>query len=213
MAEVYIPKLAESAFTKDFTFTDYLKYEFKFHTHDMGKLKVTEGKIIACDPFLYNEDPAFDATFPVGEFPVELAIAKVNDDERVAFARIKFSDEAPATWQMAIIPGQDLSTLNEGEIFGYPVDAGTGMFIDGTAGKTLEALMGDDYGGDMMEEMEKTYKDTWSHLLKEQDGHTIALFSSGWGDGYYASFIGTDANGNICRLVTDFFGLMGAEEQ
>jgi hypothetical protein len=205
MTESFILPFLESAFSKDFTFTDYVKQKLDFYVHDMGKLKVTDGKIIACDPFLYNEDPAFDATFPIGEFPVQLAIAKIKDDERVAFARINFSEQqTPVSWQMAIIPGQDLSTLKKGEIFGYPVDAGTAAFMDATAGRALGDLINEDNGDGLADEMEKNYKNTWSSLLKKQDDHTLALFSSGWGDGFYATYIGTDANGNICRLVTDF---------
>jgi hypothetical protein len=30
------------------------------------------------------------------------------------------------------------------------------------------------------------------------------MFKSGWGDGFYATYIGYDKSGNICRLVTDF---------
>jgi hypothetical protein len=30
------------------------------------------------------------------------------------------------------------------------------------------------------------------------------MFKSGWGDGFYATYIGYDKAGNICRLVTDF---------
>ncbi|WP_432774035.1 DUF4241 domain-containing protein [Brevibacillus gelatini] len=31
------------------------------------------------------------------------------------------------------------------------------------------------------------------------------MFSSGWGDGSYASYIGYDADGQIVRLLTDFY--------
>jgi hypothetical protein len=205
------PKFLESAFSKDFTFTDYEKQQFDFYVHDMGKLAITEGKIIACDPYIYDADPAFAATFPIGEFPVQLAIAKVKDDERVAMARINFSaQQTPVKWEMAIIPGQDLFTLKKGEIFGYPVDAGTAAFMNEASAPLLAAVINEDYGAALADEMEASYKNTWSWLMKKLDDHTIAVFSSGWGDGFYASYIGTDANGNICRLVTDF-GVIGEE--
>jgi hypothetical protein len=67
----------------------------------MGQLKIVDGKIIACDPFLYNNDLPFSTTFPVGHFPVQLAVAKIDTDERVAFSRIKFADNKPVNWTMA----------------------------------------------------------------------------------------------------------------
>lgn len=43
----------------------------------------------------------------------------------------------------------------------------------------------------------------------------MAMFSTGWGDGSYASYIGYDAEGQIARLVTDFYLLdwMGTAEE
>ena len=70
-----------------------------------------------------------------GNFPVELAVAQIVDDERVAFARIKFSSETPISWTIAVCDGQDVSKLNVDEIFGYGVDAGTGAFMDTSGAK------------------------------------------------------------------------------
>jgi hypothetical protein len=205
MATYLIPEILESAFSKDFKYTNAEKQKFTFYVHSMGDLKVTDGKIIACDPFMYNEEVPFEATFPIGAFPVQLAIAKIKSDERVAMARINFNEAAtPVTWEMAVMPEQDLANLKKGEIYGYPVDAGTGAFMDAAAGKVFEEYCDNEDIDDVTEEMEKTYKNTWSWLLKEMDGHAVALFSSGWGDGFYASYIGYDADGKICRLVTDF---------
>jgi hypothetical protein len=204
MSNVFIPRFLESAFSKDFSFTDDASKTYDLYVHEMGNLKITAGKIIACDPLMYNDEIPFETTFPIGAFPVQLAIAKIKKDERVAFARINFAPDAtPVTWELAIIPGQDVSELKKGEIFGYPVDAGTGCFIDTAAGKLFEDFENDDVDS-LGEEMEKSYKNTWSYLLKELKGHTIALFSSGWGDGFYATYIGKDAARNICRIVTDF---------
>lgn len=32
----------------------------------------------------------------------------------------------------------------------------------------------------------------------------IIMFTSGWGDGFYASWFGYDAQGHVAALVTDF---------
>jgi ATP-dependent protease Clp ATPase subunit len=71
-----------------------------FNVIDVGKLQVSEGKIIACDPFqahkVDHEKPIL-ADFPKGEFICQLAIANIdnNIDKRIGFSRIKFSDNLP----------------------------------------------------------------------------------------------------------------------
>lgn len=212
MAEQSLTLYLEPAFGKDFKYTGFADQVLEFYVHDMGNINITDGKIIACDPMMYHEEPVFEQAFPTGTFPVQLSIAKIDTDERVAFARINFAPELePVTWDIAVIPGQDASILADGEMFGYPVDTGSGAFMDAAAGQALGALMTGEGGDTLPDEMEVNYKDTWSYLLKEVDGHTIALFSAGWGDGVYPSYIGKDANGVICRLVTNF-GLIGIED-
>jgi hypothetical protein len=104
---------------------------------------------------------------------------------------------------------QDASTLGDGEIFGYGVDAGTGCFMAPEAGALLAQRMDreDAYFERMSEEMQKTYRHTWSwaNILPEPMGQLgILAFSSGYGDGVYASYLGLDASGNPVCLVTDF---------
>lgn len=53
----------------------------------------TEHLDTVCQPVYVN--------FPIGEFPVQVAIAKQNGDERVAFSRILFSAAPVAKWEMA----------------------------------------------------------------------------------------------------------------
>lgn len=200
-----IPKHLETAFTPGFSYTSG-EYLYSFYTKEIGPLLIKEGLIIACDPFLYNDDPPFTTQFPIGSFPVDLAVAQINDDERVAFARISFSGNKPVSWTMAVIEGQDLSTLTEEQIFGYGVDAGTGAFLDVSGGRELQSYLSADSNNFqvLIDAMEVNYKDTWDWLIWEQGGSNVAMFKSGWGDGAYASYIGYDENGQICRLVTDF---------
>lgn len=206
MEQYRIPQFLEKSFGKGFSYTDDSGNKFTFYSYDIGNLKITDGRIIACDPFLYNHDLPFDTLFPLGNFPVQLAVAKIDDDERVGFARIKFSDQNPAAWTMAVCKGQDASKLQQNEIFGYGVDAGTGAFMDEAgAAELLKFLTEKDNNFQVLiDEMEKNYKHTWDWLLWERKNLNVAMFKSGWGDGVYASYIGTDSTRNICRLVTDF---------
>jgi len=61
-----------------------------------------------------------------------------------------------------------------------------------------------DFYETLMAEMDKTYKSTWSWLdTKFGEGNLVA-FSSGYGDGLYATYAGRDSNGHISVVVTDF---------
>lgn len=111
MTQYIIPKYLEEAFEINFSFTDQTNNKYDFYVADVGQLKIVHGKIIACDPLLYNDDLPFTAIFPVGQFPVQLAVAKINTDERVGFSRIKFSAENPTSWTMAVWDGQRIEDL------------------------------------------------------------------------------------------------------
>lgn len=200
----------EKAYQKGFSYINKEKEVHELYTKEIGLLKITEGKIIACDPFLYDQDLPFDTTFPKGSFPVQLAIAKIDMDERVAFARIKFSNELPVSWKPALTAKQQLKDLKQEEIFGYGVDTGTGAFMDETGAKELKKFLTEkDANYEVLTNlMDTTYQHTRSWLNWESNGANVMLFSSGYGDGFYASYIGYDKAGHICRLVTDF-GILG----
>lgn len=196
----------ENAFQDNFSHADEENNNYNFYQVNIGKLNVANGQIIACDPFLFNDDKPFDTVFPTGHFPIELAIARIDDDERIGFSRIKFSDKAPVRWTIAVTVDQDATGLSDDEIFGYGVDSGAGCFMDTSgAGKYSDYLnQKEDNYNVVIDEMEATYKDTRSWLLWERDGFNVAMYSSGWGDGLYATYIGYDSENSICRLVTDF---------
>ncbi|MFT4023352.1 MAG: DUF4241 domain-containing protein [Flavihumibacter sp.] len=201
-----IPAFLEDVFHDGFTFTNPDGTRYEFYCQPIGDLPVRDGRIIACDPFIFMNDEPFTAQFPTGNFPLELAIARLQDDERIGFARIRFSAAAPVRWAFALTASQNPATLEEGYYFGYPVDAGTGSFMDQSAAATFAAFFDRDEKNfeRLIDWMQATYKNTRSWYLFKEGPATVAMFSSGWGDGLYPSLIGYDAGGGICRLVTDF---------
>jgi hypothetical protein len=176
----------------------------------VGNVIASTGTIVACDPLVFPETEPFTVQVAPGTYPVLLAVAEVSaEDQRIAFAKLQFADTPPATWQMAALPGEDPSTLAPDQILGYPVDSGTGCFMDAAAAALLRNRL---EGNDGVEEtiiaaMEQTYVHTWSwadvRLSPNHPDNCIA-FSSGWGDGVYASYFGYSATGDIVCLVTDF---------
>jgi hypothetical protein len=205
MEKFVAPEFFEKVFIEKYARKDKENNAYVFSFERIGTLDLPTGKIIACDPFASPESSPFSITFPKGNFPVELPLAKSGDDERVAFARIKFSEETPVYWSMAVSEGEDISTLEEDEIFGYGVDSGTGGFLDSSFAKEYSTYLCPGGNFDKLSaDMDKTHKHTRSWIIWGDDKKKVALFSSGWGDGLYASYIGYDSNNKICRLVTDF---------
>src|SRR5260221_14322051 len=68
-----------------------------------------------------------------------------------------------------------------------------------------ERMRGEDmFFETIIAEMEKTYVHTWSWCdMRFGEGNLIA-FSSGYGDGVYATYVGRDAKDDVAAVVTDF---------
>jgi hypothetical protein len=167
---------------------------FRIETRVVGLLGLPTGIIVACDPDVGSTE-AFSRLAPRGEFPVRLYIVHYKDgDQRIAVAALEFSEEIPDQWEQAdVVSG---------------VDAGKSCFMDRTTAERLALIRQQDpsWQDDMYREMEKTSVPTWSWAMvpiPPDSARSLACFSSGWGDGAYASYWGLRA-GKVTRLVTDF---------
>jgi len=201
---VATPALFETAFIKGTTQKINDKF-LNLYGVTIGKIKIVSGHIVACDPMHIDEyGIPFTQAFPIGEFPVQLSIAKSDDAETIAFARISFSDEPVKNWEFALLDGQTPIPVGGEEMHGYGVDGGVGIFVDEEASKALDKKAVENMEGEVFKEMEKHYHHTWKYLMYSFGKHNLAAFSTGIGDGRYATYIGYDTNGKPCRLVTDF---------
>lgn len=173
-----------------------------FRAVQLSEFKVTSGKIIASDGYILEAEP-FVQVVPVGEHSLFLAIAAIETDERIAFAMLRFAKAPVAHWKIATCVGQDPTSLAPGEIFGYGVDSGTGCFGDSNAYR-LVSEAGGEFAEKMMAESRQVYRHTRDWLLVETDAGSFAVFSSGFGDGFYASYWGYSEVHEVVCLVTDF---------
>ncbi len=155
-----------------------------------------------------------------------MLIYKVGKDHhRVAFARIRLADSPAVHWELAVtkdVTEEDTDRLQSGEFFGYSVDTGLGCFADvETIGLFVHEMNSSEnyYNEVLQDEFEKASgqhalsRDAgdWNiHFPKKGDNHNIMMFSTGWGDGFYATYWGTDSAGKIVELITDF-GVVGGE--
>jgi hypothetical protein len=177
----------------------------------IAELVVTSGKVVACDPFTGQDADAFRGEIAPGRYPVVLCLAGflAEGDERVACALLRIGGGRCARWEVAASPSQASGELRAGYIFGYPVASGTGCFMDADAAGALTARLRKDtgYAEQLIAQMARAHAPGRAWLDMPIDGATganLVAFSSGFGDGFYPSYWGRDADGRITGLVTDF---------
>ena len=197
-------------FNKDFVENPLIE------SFEAGNLILTSGKLVASDPLITSEMPAFTTTFPVGEFPV--LVHKEIESNCIAYAEIVFSSDEITTWELATSEGQHLTELEEGEIYGFPVESGMGCLMDFETQENLNLLeqhlfkrKGDDFTG-IYEEFfhehffqEEGAVNQYAFLKphEEKPGNLFA-FETGYGEGFYASYIGFDKNNVPVKVVSEF---------
>jgi hypothetical protein len=200
---VYNAIMVHSSFTAAFTPGAHLAGDdgesVEVVPHVIGELKVPSGRISVSDPLTTAFDRqlvALARRAPTGVFPVEVAVARfTNGDLRVACARVRFDrDASPTRWEIARFeddPPDDAGA--------YGVDAGTGSFYDLEARGEIDEATSDAW----LAALETHQVETWSWHVADLGAANVAMFSSGWGDGFYASWWGLDGD-RVIELVTDF---------
>lgn len=194
------PDIFEAAFGNDTKVTEG-DITYNFYKLDIGKIKIESGKLIACDPIVMHDASPFSQIFPIGDFPVHLAMAKTHNDERVAFSRVVFSDKPITKWEFALQNGQKPISLKDTSFYCYGVDAGTGMFIDSISNYVFNKKNHSEWENAFITKAEKN---GYKGYIHDFDGHNLATFSTGYGDGCYATYIGFDKEGEVSQILTDF---------
>ncbi|MBE4947608.1 DUF4241 domain-containing protein [Chryseobacterium culicis] len=197
-------------FSKDFVESPLLE------SFEVGKIYLSSGTLVACDPLITNDMLPFATEFPKGDFPVILH--KERESNCVAYAEIIFDTSEIKEWKMAITPGQDIKELAEGEVFGYPVESGMGCFMDVDTQNSLNELeqrLYQNKGGDFMGIYEEFFHDYFFDekgaidqfaFLKPAKEHpgTIFAFETGYGEGFYASYIAYNKDQKPVKIITEF---------
>jgi hypothetical protein len=175
------------------------------HVYRLPDLWLPMGEIVAADGFIMQRQ-SFTRQVKPGRYAVTIASAGFASDERIAFAQIRFSDRPVVRWEMALVGGQDVSMLQPGYFFGYPVDSGTGCFADPRAVELINEANDPEmeFFNEVSGEMDKVYRHTRSWVHIETPKGSAVLFSSGFGDGMYPSYFGLDQAMEPVALVTDF---------
>src|SRR5262249_11592522 len=108
---------------------------------ELGPVVLPTGEIVACDPLVPHTTP-FAETVAPGRYTLRAWVAVLHKDgaqwqRRVTALQLVIAGKPAVSWTMALIPGQDASTLDADGFFGYGVDSGTGTLADRVAIEVL----------------------------------------------------------------------------
>ena len=117
----------------DTYFTEKMIGNMEVDVLDIGAVHFPTGIIFACDPLVELEDTQpFMQTIPVGTYPVKICVAPSKKyGDRYACAKVEITKEKPVRYELGMVGNEDLDEeLNDGDYFGFGVDAGMGCVAD-----------------------------------------------------------------------------------
>jgi len=206
----------------------------KIELVNIGLLNVPTGQIVVCDPLVNPGAAPLTRKIPTGKYPVKIYVAKTEKyGDRYAIAKLEIKADKADKWVMALREGEKISELKEqGDYFGFPVDAGLGGFFDLRSGveynKFLDEFIKNNPGKNFYEDFfEAEFKKNsnkpndfsdpddigdWVNYQFPGTDLNITIFHSGFGDGYYPAYWGIKNDGTVVSLVIDFHVLLVPEE-
>lgn len=163
---------------------------------EIGTLVTTSGVLAAHD---FGDDNhrahPLARTVAPGSYPVD----RVTAAGRNAAVRVRFSEQTPASWAPAALPGG-------GHVFG--VDAGSACVVDFVA---YSAMTRREKAAQFRRFTAAERPSAIEVPLVGEDVGVVV--ESGYGDGSYPAYWGLDASGRIAQLVIDFLILTAQDEQ
>ena len=195
---------------------------------DVGTVRFPSGRIIACDPLVSLEDAEpFIQLVPPGEYAVRICVVPHERyGDRYACVKVELTKGRPVRYDMAMTGREDLSEeLQEGEFFGFGVDAGMGCVVDEVAREAFRRYWEDrvsaeegidPYNDLFCDVLERSYSENPEHQREGGDWAVwtvprtdlgIPIFASGLGDGCYPCYYGYDGDGHVCGIYVLFIDI------
>lgn len=176
---------------------------------ETAKLLLPTGRLVARDNSMCiseseDETQAFAHTVKEGGYAVVLAIARFETPSygarpRAAAAKVVISSAEVVSWELALRPGQRMADLADDAFFGFAVDSGQGCFLDHATLPYLRKLQSNELDAARDRVMENCH----AEVIDTRTGANIVLFDCGMGDGFYPTWIGLAAGGEIACFATD----------
>ncbi|AZB27599.1 DUF4241 domain-containing protein [Chryseobacterium bernardetii] len=198
--------------------------EQKMETMEIGNVSLPSGKVIVRDPLVYlnQKEQPFFVEVPRGDFPVTVAVVKLEDwGDRYAAVKVEFTKEKPVLYREALIGIENIEDVNDDAFFGFNVDAGLACITDPEVVPYVEkfieeldvANIYDDYFAELFA---KSYKENpknqrdlgdWINWKVPNTEYQIPIFASGVGDGVYPVYFAYDGQGQLCGLYIHFIDI------
>ena len=172
---------------------------------DAEPIQLPTGRLVAADVFFLFDAQPFAATLTPGETTVTVLIAEfAADDRRVAAILVGDPGaltDASVSWTPATMAGG--AALPPDQVAAFAVDSGTAGFTSAEGAARIAADAG--YDDRMLEALESAGFIEPVHVALD-DARTLdeVAVPSGFGDGAYSTWVGTDASGKARAFLTSF---------
>ena len=200
------------------------------HVMDIGPCSIPTGEFLVSDPLVYlvsKYEKEYFQKIPTGEFRTEVCVVKATDGDcdRYAAVRLKFNTNKIAYYEEAMLGDEELDDIQEGDFFGFNVDAGLACICD----KKLHSLYcdfnekwikenpdGNTYDDYFAKLFKKSYEDNPKYQRKDGDwinwtipgtDYHLPIFQSGFGDGGYPVYLAYDKDNYPCQLIIEFIDI------
>jgi len=183
--------------------------------HEAGLLRVPTGQVIAGDPLVWEVPEPFTVTVPPGDYPVAIGWAgwAAEPGATVTAVRVLISDKPAATWEMGLLPDQDVRMLPEDGYFGFGVDSGIGAFLDASGRPSLPPGLRETFEAEGTDPLPEVPVPGCFAMWTEDTASStnMVAYRAGIGDGEYPVWIGRSDDGQVVSLVADMLLFRDAE--
>jgi len=203
-----IDKISKLNYDFDVYFNGDLHKNKHISKKTIGKIELPTGKIVAFDPLAYdnNATTSFILSVEPGTYDVEVILSDyIEGRKTIALSKIKFNDKPVSKWIMATTPNDNIFDVEDGQILGYPVDSGTGGFIDLSYLENWDAI-NDNYDNSekILSKLDSKFlKNPWYFYSSNKIKTNLLIMETG-SDGGFGSYWGISKNNEICSIVTEF---------
>ena len=178
---------------------------FELQLRELAPITVPSGAVCFFDAYDNSVKPPFMQKFNTSiAIPFYLSIVNMDGSERIAFAGLKFSEEVATEYRLALYSERDvIKLLGENETpVATQVESGFIAFGDLITRREFVAFCAEKKEHPLHEVA--GFEGNSACVFEFMPNQKIAVFSSGFGEGEYPSFIGYNAQGVPLTLIVDF---------
>lgn len=217
----YISQTEISVETIEKQFVKNEKHNFMF----LGRAHFPTGRVVVADPLAYlpsgKFSPELEVKIPKGNYRVDVSIYRHEDiGVRMCTTRLKVKDTKVVKYVRAASTKETAVASNgEEALSGFPVDAGMMTICDAKAANEYREFLDkwyeenpdknhyDDYFAAFFAQSYEMYPSLqrkggdfimWINPIHHRN---MPMVASGFGDGFYQSYIGYDENDEICQII------------